>query len=205
MVEAKVFGEVRFVCFCNGSHFKVAVATNDKKWIVHDGLKGWSIGKHGDSDFGKWFQSMDYEIVLVVFEVMTDDNNFMLEGLPSLYTILPNRILTMRRLIMLDMSRLFWKSTYYTTSPVDMDSMWSEATHEFMEKLPESLLENLLEKVDNSEYRAFMEDEWNIVIMNEIKGILKEEESVNENVMKTMTKRGYAVMKVPDELFAAHA
>ena len=136
---------------------------------------------------------MDYEIVLVVFEVMTDDNNFTLEGLPSLYTILPNRILTMRRLI---------------TSPVDMNSMWSEATHEFMEKLPESLLENLLEKVerkmkDNSEYRAFMEDKWNIVIMNEIKGILKEEESVNENVMKTMTKRGYAVMKVPDELFAA--
>ena len=30
LVEGKVFGEVRFVCFCNGSHFKVAFATNDK-------------------------------------------------------------------------------------------------------------------------------------------------------------------------------
>ena len=91
------------------------------------GLKGWTIGNHGDTDFGKWFQTMDYEIVLVVFEVITDDNNFMLQEFPSPNTILPKRILTMRRSIMLQMSRVFWKSTYYFKSQVDMDSPWSEA------------------------------------------------------------------------------
>ena len=106
-------GNLDFFLHCvilsNGYHFKAAVRIEDEKWIAHDGMQGWAVGNHGDSNFGKWFQMAPFQIVQVMYEIQPDVSQASMEQLEVPVAQCAKNIATIARRTNVEMSNQYWK------------------------------------------------------------------------------------------------
>ena len=114
--------EVKCVILCDGGHFRAAVATRDGRWIAHDGLHGWCVGNHGDTDFGLWFQSGQFQIALIIYELKPGlESNIQPQNLEDPCVELKLNVSALAWQCKLKMSRVIWNEMEaYTTGSISL-------------------------------------------------------------------------------------
>ena len=186
-------GTVKYVIFSDGGHFKVAVNGVNNQWIVHDGLCGWCIGKHGDSEFGRWFQCDQFEIAHIVYEMSINSLGVNLEE-PCLKPRLD--ISSIGRRCMLEMSQQIWKSIDDHKEDGDAGVCWDfdirlQAIDEVVKKLDIVSIRHVLEKYSERNLPEEMEG-----VRREVAFKLH-----GETFKVSMDEYGYAIWKLPTELW----
>ena len=158
--DLKIFGVacvVKYVLFCDGGHFRVAVSTRDGNWIAHDGLLGWWIGKHGDTKFGQSVQCDQFEIAQIVYELEE------IPGEQSCVTHMAEHIIECKQTISaiarrctLEMSKQIWIELGSTNN--------REEYHE--EDILQKALETVINQLDPPKIKNILEQYSNQVLSN---------------------------------------